>query len=378
MAELAPKPDRTSHPFLTYDMIHEMPASVRETLSRNGAQAQELGERLRGEKAYVFTGCGTAFHAALLGEQVFLAAEGAARRSLSVQAFELARYTSFAGPATAVLGVSHSGITRTTVDALRSAKAAGAATVGITHFEGRPIASAVDDVMVAGNGPDRSRCHTKCYTASAAAAAQLALAILSARRGRSRARLRELEAQLATLPEIMDRVVRSAEPEARRTAEAQRTARTIWVTGAGPNWGTALEMALKIQETSFLPAGGLETEQFIHGGWMFLDPTCVLFVVATRGSARERSLDILRAAREVRAPTIAVVTEGDREAMELADTSFETPEVDEYLSPYLNIIPLYLYAYFASVARGHNPDVLRYPEPPYWAARGHLFPPGTH
>jgi len=101
-------------------------------------------------------------------------------------------------------------------------------------------------------------------------------------------------------------------------------------------------------------------------------------VIAPEGRSHARALDLAKAAHIVGARVVAIVTEGDRAMDGIADTVFTLPRVDELLSPFLNIIPLYLYAYHSSVKRGHNPDLLRYLDPTYWSARAIVFPPGTH
>ena len=372
-----PAPDRTRHPFHTYDMIRGIPAAFRETLRRLAAPAAEEGARLADRSSLVVTGCGTASYAARLAAH-FASSPSDRIRSSEVDAFELSAYGPRLDRRSAVIGISHSGITKTTVDALRGAKDRGARTVGITHFPGRPIADASDAVLVAGDGPDLSRCHTKCYVAGALAAAMVALEWRVAAGGEPRAAIQSVQEKLSTLPSLMENVLRGSEGPAERLAGEMLPRRFLGVFGAGPNLPTALETALKLRESSFLPVQGMELEDFVHGSWQPLDRESLIFVVATEGHAQARAMDLLQAAHAVGAHTVAVVTEGDREVTELADIAFPVPRVDEILSPFLNIIPLYLYAYYSSVMRGHNPDFLRYLEPAYWQARQFIFPPGTH
>ena len=94
-------------------------------------------------------------------------------------------------------------------------------------------------------------------------------------------------------------------------------------------------------------------------------------------SLPDRALDLVKAARIVGASVVAIATEGDREIEQDATMVLSVPRVDELLSPFVNIIPLYLYAYHSSVKRGHNPDLLRYLDPTYWGARQIVIPPGT-
>jgi glucosamine--fructose-6-phosphate aminotransferase (isomerizing) len=53
---------------------------------------------------------------------------------------------------------------------------------------------------------------------------------------------------------------------------------------------------------------------------------------------------------------IAVVTEGDSEAREVADFVFEIPRASDLISPILSIVPLQLLAYHIGVRRGCDVD----------------------
>lgn len=373
-----PVPQRTAHPFLTYDTIHEIPAAVRETLKKGRAPAEAAARTLDGRSLLYFTGCGTAFFSALLAQRLTAAVSGERAHTAALPALELSGYTADLHRGCGVVGVSHSGITKATVDALRSARERGAGTVGVTHFPDRPIAAVTEPTLLVGNGPDPSRCHTKCYLTGAIGAALVVLRWAAAAEGKTRERAEELQAGLDRLPDLQARVLASVEKESERLAVAHMGRRSTFIVGVGPNEPTALETALKLMETSFIPAQGMETEQFLHGPTQSLDADSVVFVVVSRGPGRPRSLDLLRAARTIGAHTVAIAPEDDGEVRDVSETTLPVPEVDELLSPFLNILPLYLYAYFASVRRGHNPDLLRYQEPRYWAARNIVFPPGTH
>ena len=169
-----PTADRTSHPFHTYDMIHEIPASFRDTLRTVADPAKQAAAQMADRSFLVFTGCGTASYSARLAER-FASSSSDRIRSEAVGAAEISGYGPRLDRSCGVVGISHSGITKTTVDALRASRAKGARTVAVTHFPDRPIAAASDATLLAGNGPDLSRCHTKCYVAGALAAAQVGL-----------------------------------------------------------------------------------------------------------------------------------------------------------------------------------------------------------
>ena len=372
-----PGPERTAHPYLTYEMIQGIPAAARATLREAREPAARAGAALADRRFLAFTGCGTAFFSAMLGQRLSSAVLDGRVRSEAIPALELSTYGRGVDRRAGVVGVSHSGITKTTVDALRSARAAGAWTVGITHFAYHPNSYASDAKIMEGDGPDRSRCHTKCFVTGTLGSAAVGLAWAAAvglPRMEAGARL----ASLQELPALQEKVLRSQERTCEELAEAHLGQRSTYLVGCGPDEPVALEGALKLKETSFIAAEAMETEQFLHGPWQPLDEDSLLFVLVPKGRAHDRSVDLIRAARTVGAQVVALAGEGDRAAEGTGAETVTLPEADAFLYPLLNIIPLYLYAYHASVKRGNNPDVLRYLEPRYWSAREMIFPPGTH
>ncbi len=343
-----------------FDMIKGIPAGFSATLSR--MRDVRVNER---PTALIGTGNGTAFYSSWMGVQLL---EGRGARSSAVQALELQNY-SWVERGSLVVGVSHSGITKSTVDALISARDRGARTVGLTHFPDRPIAKAVDTCVVIGDGPDKSRCHTKTYIDSAAAVAALALQV-GEMTGVETGRMR---ASLESLGERLSAVVQGSEKKAQEFVEQNHEFEKVIIAGAGPNLVTAREVALKLKESCYIPAEGIELEELGHGAWVAVDRSTLVIAVAPSGPSLGRAEDIVKAARLVGAKTLSV---SDRSIG--AEFEMSVPAVEESLSPFLTVIPLYYLAYFLSVNKGYNPDYIRYLTPEYWAARQIVFPPGTH
>lgn len=359
-----PIPERTSHPFYTYDMIKEIPKGVKSTLEliRESKLEFPSPERL------VFTGNGTAFYSAQMGSQVL----SLSRADWKVaQAFELTNYEHWKQGGLAI-GVSHSGITKSTLDALSLAKSNGAHVVGITHFPDRPISKVADKTFVIGDGPDKSRCHTKTYATSAAAVLELSLKLARPLEGELDSIRKQFENELT---HKLESTVSSTEKPAREAARSySKKISKLFFTGAGPNLVTAREAALKIKESSFLSGEALELEEILHGPWQVFDPETLVIIIAPSGPSQERARDLISACRKVGAKSIAVSDSSELDS----DSSFRIPSIHEHLSPFLSIIPLYFFAYFLAVSRGNNPDLLRYLDPKYWSARQIIFPPGTH
>ena len=316
----------------------------------------------------VFTGNGTAFYSAMMGSQILNLSE---REWRAVQAFELVNYLRDLGRRSLVVGVSHSGITKTTIEALRKEKSRGGKTIGITHFGGRPISEVSDVTLVVGNGPDKSRCHTIAYTNSAAAVFGLSLAFAQPL-GQELGDVKNEFAQ--TLGTELEATITRTEETARKAASELRNVSKIFFAGAGPNFVTAREAALKFKEASYLSAEGMELEEILHGPAMSFNSDTLVVVFAPSGPSVERARDLLAASTKISAKTMVVSDLSDLGA----DYQFRINRMHEYLSPFLSIIPVYFFSYFLAVERGSNPDYIHYLDQKYWDARTIIFPPGTH
>ncbi|MEM0272415.1 MAG: SIS domain-containing protein [Thermoprotei archaeon] len=350
-----PPPTRVSHPFHMYDMIRSIPKSFGEVLK----QVEGFGNMPIRGRVY-FTGSGTSYYAAWMGSQTLYGR--AAYRA--VESNEFVWYEPVT-PDSLTVGVSHSGITKSTVDALAKAKKGGGVTLGITHYADSPISKVSDYTLVVGDGPDLSRCHTKTYVDSAAAVLALAFRFLGGG---------EAEGFFTgRLPELMGDVIVRCDVDAAKAAREFVDVKKVFVVSSGYNLVTAREGALKIKESSYIASEGIGLEEFLHGPWVALDRESLALFIAPSDAAIDRYRVALRAAEMVGAHTLAV-SDTQLDAHRL----FHVPSIPTILTPFITILPIYLFAYYLSVERGNNPDYLRYLEPAYWSARNIIFPPGTH
>jgi len=373
-----PSPERTEHPFLTYEMIYDIPNTIRKTLEISSDQSGRITQTLKERNEFYYTGCGTAFFSAMLGASILSLIAGDHLNYECVQALELSHDHPPISRNSATFGVSHSGITKTTLDALASVRVQGAYCIGITHFPNSPITQVADETLVVGNGPDKSRCHTKCYPASAIALTQIGLELLEQRKAALPAHLQAIRKSLSELPQMASKVLRSSEEMMKELAEKLAGKRTIYFAGTGASYPNALEAALKVMETCYVPAQGFETEQLLHGPWVSLDAESVVFTMATQHGTYRRSVDLAKAATSLGSTVVPIVYEGDMDMTSICNHVVQIPTIDEHLAPFLNIIPLYLFAYYLCLQCGNNPDYIHYLNPAYWNARQIIFPPGTH
>ncbi|MDE3110998.1 MAG: SIS domain-containing protein, partial [Acidobacteriota bacterium] len=133
--------------------------------------------------------------------------------------------------------------------------------------------------------------------------------------------------------------------------------------GRGIHYPIALEGALKLKEISYIHAEGYPAGEMKHGPIALIDENLPVVVIATRDESDPASLTryekTISNLQEVKARdgiVIAVVTEGDRLAREIANHVIEVPPVPDLLAPIIEVVPLQLLAYHIAVRRGCDVD----------------------
>ncbi|GGM75997.1 hypothetical protein GCM10007108_12440 [Thermogymnomonas acidicola] len=336
-------PRRSGHPYAMYDMLMDIPNGLRATVSA----CEDF--RLGGDTGQIlFTGNGTSYHSALVGSQ-----PADDMRVRCVQAFELER---FMRPSGTIIGISHTGKTKSTVDALRKHRGK-CRTVGISHYRDSPIIRESDTGLVIGNSPDISLCNTKAFFDNAIASYILTGNALGA------------WDDWETVSSIISRNIPYLDRLGREMAQGIRVPKRMFVLGAGPNQVSARECAQKLKEATHLHAEGIELEEFNHGCTSVIDQETLVIIFSTP-TVEDRVSDIVRACRETDTETLVVNGDGDH--------SMDVPYIDEMRSPFTYILSVYFFAYHLALRMGINPDYLRFEDERYLRYDSIVFPPGAH
>lgn len=363
-------PTRTGHPFWMYDEMTAAPGALARLLRPGAAERDHraaLGARVANARRVFLTGCGTAYHAALAGASFFGNFTDGRVDARAVEAFELAHYERTApGPDDVLIVLSHSGQPSATNAALARARGAGAFCVTVTGNRESLAARNAQAVLDIGYSEVKSFAYTISYSLMLAALADLAVCAVAAGTGDEGAAVL-LQSQLQGLSD-MHRSMVDAQEQVKRVAH-ELAPRHRWIfAGAGGNYATALEAALKMQETNYTASIGMEMEEVLHGPIAALGDS-VLVVIAPPGAGRTRALDLLRAAHHLGAPVAALCEAGDVELEDAADYVLPVPTCPEALSPALYHVPLHHLSYWLSAEKGTNPDLMRREDARYLEAR---------
>jgi glucosamine--fructose-6-phosphate aminotransferase (isomerizing) len=309
-------------------------------------------EDLRDIKRLVLIGCGTSWHAALLGEYMI---EEIARIPVEVEYASEFRYRNpIVEEGTITFVISQSGETIDTLAAMREAKRKGARTLGIVNVVGSTIARESDGGVYIHAGPEIGVASTKAFTSQATVLAILTL-LLGRLRNMSRQEGRRLISALEALPGQIEQLL-SQEQEVKDIAAAYHHHNNFLYLGRGPNFPVALEGALKLKEISYVHAEGYPAAEMKHGPIALIDDNMPVVVIATRDSGYRKIVGNVEEVKARKGRIIALVTEGDKDIVHKADHTITIPETLGLFTPILSVVPLQLLAYHIAVLRGCDVD----------------------
>ncbi len=331
--------------------IAEQPAGYARLLE--SAQAEAIARVAaviadRRPRQVVFTARGTSGHAALYAAyltEIRLGLPAGLAAPSSITLFGARPDLSGA----LVIGVSQSGGSPDLAEVLRVARAAGALTLAVTNAPGSPLTEVAELSLDIAAGHERAVAATKTYTAELLT---LLMLIEGVRNGDGRLAAAE-RAGLAALPELAARVL--ADPTAAQLTPRYRFAARMVTTGRGYAYPTAREAALKLMETSYLPALAFSGADLLHGPLAMTDPDVPVLAVVGSGAGGAAMREVLVRLAEQGADVVAV---GSAEATD-GTARLPVPEVDERYSPLLDILPLQQLALALALARGTDPDAPR-------------------
>ncbi len=341
--------------------IYEQPECLRNTMRGRLNQREKvvvLGglsqfqRELATCRRLVLVGCGTAWHAALIGEYLF---EELARVATEVEyASELRYRNPIIEEGTLSIAISQSGETADTLAALREIQTKGAAVLGVVNAVGSTIAREANAGVYLHVGPEVGVASTKAFTAQVAVLIMMATD-MGRRRHLSPERRVELLDELTCIP---DKIEEALGLDDQICALAARLAeRENWLyLGRGVNYPVALEGALKLKEISYIHAEGLPAAEMKHGPIALIDADMPVVVVAPRDHTYDKVLSNIEEVQSRQGQIVAIATQGDTQLERLADEVLYVPPTLSILSPLLTTIPLQLLAYHAAVIRGHDVD----------------------
>jgi glucosamine--fructose-6-phosphate aminotransferase (isomerizing) len=350
------------YPHYMLKEIFEQPGSVRDAM-RGRLSADECTAKLGGLNMtpaqlrdvgrVVLTGCGTALHAAMIGEYLI---EALAQIPTEVEyASEFRHRNTPMTRDTLVFAISQSGETADTLGALRESRRKGYRTLGICNNVASTIARESDGGVYMHAGPEIGVAATKSFTSQVAVLTAIGLLLGRMRHLSTSEGTRIIEA-LEALPAQIKEVLRLSD-QIKAIARKYASVNGMLFFGRQFNFPVALEAALKVKEITYLFAEGHPSAELKHGIIALVRPDLPSVFIVPDDAVFSKNLNNIEQVRARKGPVIAITsgTGADRLA-KIADDIVTLPAVPDYLSPILTVIPLQLLAYHLGVELGRDVD----------------------
>ncbi|HEY4349156.1 MAG TPA: glutamine--fructose-6-phosphate transaminase (isomerizing) [Gaiellaceae bacterium] len=341
--------------------IYEQPLGFEITIGdrvRHGNLVQDgLGlneDQLRALRRIVIVACGTAYHAGVVGRYVI---EEWGRVPAEP---DIASEWIYRNPViddhTLVIGISQSGETRDTIQAMRLAKKLGAHTVAITNQMGSQITREVHSVLYTRTGLEVGVAASKTFSAQVGLMYLIGLELARVRQTLPPAEIEFILDEVYRLPEKMRRFLDGNHPI---DEIARRFYDQPFFLFLGRHIGlpVALEGALKLKEISYIPTEAYSAGEMKHGPIALLEEGTPVVVVATRmDTVYDKVVSNIQETRARGAHVIAIATDGNEDIQHHANDVIFVPKSPAFLQAALAILPLQLLAYRIARLRGLNVD----------------------
>lgn len=354
-------PDKAGFDHFMLKEIHEQAESLENALrgrldedewtSRFGGLNLD-SKQLRNIERIILTGCGTSYHAGLVGEYLI---EELARIPVEVEYASEFRYrNSPMNGRSIVIGITQSGETADTLAAIRESKLKGIPSLAICNVVKSTIAREADGGVYLHAGQEIGVASTKAFTNQVVVLAMLALHL---------GRMRHLSAfqgaqvveSLKELPEAVRQVL-ATEAQIREIAMRYCNSPQILFMGRQYLYPVALEAALKMKEISYIHSEGYPAAEMKHGPIALVDRDTPSVFLISRGLMFNKVMSNLEEVKARGGPVIAVASERISELSRKADEVIVVPKVAEYLQPVVSNIPMQLFAYHMALLRGCDVD----------------------
>ncbi|MFD3688619.1 glutamine--fructose-6-phosphate transaminase (isomerizing) [Nocardiopsis sp. NPDC058631] len=312
---------------------------------------------LRSVEKIVIIACGTSYHAGLIAKY---AIEHWCRIPCEVEVASEFRYRDpILDQQTLVIAISQSGESMDTLMAVRYAREQRARVLAICNVNGSTIPRESDGVLYTHAGPEVGVAATKTFMTQLIACYLVGLYLAQVRGLKFGDEITAVIAQLATMPEQVEKVLSTVEP-VRELARSLSDADTVLFLGRHVGYPVAMEGALKLKELAYMHAEAFAAGELKHGPIALIEEGLPVVIVVPSPKGRSVLHDkIVSNIQEVRARgarTIVIAEEGDESVRPYSDVLIEIPAVPTLLQPVVSTIPMQVFACELALAKGNDVD----------------------
>jgi len=342
-----------------HDQSEALENAMRGRFTTDGDNVKISGIKLRRKvRRIIFLGCGTAYHAGIVGKYYM---DNIAGIPASVEYSSEFKYKNNPmTPNTLVIAISQSGETADTITAIKEAQANGAMVISITNTVASTIARLTGNGVYQYAGPELSVASTKAYTSQVCILAMLSI-MLGRKNGLGQIQAKRYIKELKKLPKLVKHTIEMVEDKTRALGKIYLMYNAFTLLGKQYMYPTAIEGALKIKELTYAETHGYPAGEIKHGPLAAIGHGSFCFFLAPQEDMYEKNLANIEEIK-ARDTSIAVVTQEGLEFQEDKGVNkrnyvITIPKSHEILHPILCVIPLQLFSMY--LAKAKNLDVDR-------------------
>ena len=341
--------------------IHEQPKAVQDTigayLKENQIDFSEIGledEELASIERFYIIGCGSAYHVAMAAKYVL---EDMTQIPVEIDIASEFRYRNpILVKNSLVVIISQSGETADSLAALRLAKEKGAAVLGIVNVVGSSIARESDYTLYTYAGPEISVATTKAYSTQLVAMYLVAMRTAQIRGLLSDEDCEKIDRRTADTSEKNSRKFLDDKERIQWFASKYANAKDMFFLGRGLDYAISLEGSLKMKEISYIHSEAYAAGELKHGTISLIEDNTLVVGILTQSNLYEKTVSNMVEVKSRGAYLMGLTTYGNYSIEDTADFSVYVPKTNPHFATSLAIIPLQLFGYYVSVAKGLDVD----------------------
>ena len=344
--------------------IHEQPKAVQDTISvylkdkEEGrtisfAEAGLTDETLAGLERIYIVACGSAYHVGAAGKYVIESLAG-----IPVET-DLASEFRYRNPRlmknSLVIIVSQSGETADSLAALRLAKERGVPVLSIVNVLGSSIARESDYVLYTYAGPEISVATTKAYSAQLAVVYLLAVQCAMVQGAIGEERYEELTGELLALPDKIEKALENKE-RIQWCASKYANAKDIFFIGRGLDYAIGMEGSLKMKEISYIHSEAYAAGELKHGTISLIEEGTLVVGILTQPELYEKTISNMVETKSRGAYLMGLTSYGNYGVEDTVNFAVYVPKTDPLFAASVAVVPLQLFGYYVSAAKGLDVD----------------------
>lgn len=351
--------EKGGYDFFMLKEIFEQPKVINDFLSLNLSDKKFLSkinfnyETFRNFNRIYIVGCGTAYHAGLIGSYLLSKLPNV---FVSAQMASEFRYNNpVIDEKTLLIVISQSGETADTLAALRMAKKNHARVLSIVNVVGSSIARESDNIIYITAGPEISVASTKAFSLQVIALYVLVCNLYKICGIITDEKFWQMQNELKKLPSLINQIL-DRQNEIKDLADKYLSCRNVFYIGRGLDYFISLEGSLKLKEIAYLYSQAYAAGELKHGPIALIDDTILVIGIVTQNNIIDKTLSNLKECKARQGKIFTITTQISSEIENISDDIFIIPETDEIFVPILANVSLQLFAYYIAKDLGYDID----------------------